>query len=228
MDKDYDRRDDSKLPPVRLYRELEHGEQLVVAADPSEGASDYCAAAALSKRHLDCPFVYNDRTDSTQFGYELYNFCKYIFNKTGMWPRLAVERNTGQATISTLKLLNYPYLFRMIDFAATASTEGGDIGWVTTGSWSAGELVGTRRKMLDDLALAIKQKRIKMYDEEQIRQIMAFRWYRGGGRQQSNKKDDLLFATGIAWQLQLVTPEQYLDDFSVEEFKKEQEKWRFK
>lgn len=217
----------NKLEPTRLYRELERGEQLVVFADPAE-AQDYCAAAAISKKYYDCPLVFNAVMESSQFGYELNNFCKYIFNQTGMWPKLAVERNTGQATIYVLKTLNYPDLFRMVDFSASASTEGGGIGWVTTGHWSGAELQGTRRKMFDDLALAIRQEAIKLYDEEQIRQCMAFRIVKGRGQQRANKKDDLLVATAGAWQIQQTTPSAYLDDFNREEFLKEREKWRFR
>lgn len=211
--------------PFRAYRELEYGEQVTVFGDPAEGG-DYCAAVACSKKHYDFPLVFNERMDSAQFGYEINSFCKYIFNQTKMWPKLAIERNTGQATIYVLKQLNYPDLFRMVDFAATNSQEKGDIGWVTTGSWSGGELIGTRRKMFDDFGLALKQGILKLYDEDQIRQIMNMRRIHGGGRAPAAKKDDIAIATFGSWQVHLITPTQYLDDFNVEEFKKEQQKWR--
>ena len=104
--------------PAKLYRKLEYGEQFVVFGDPAE-SQDFCAAAACSKKRYDFPLVYNEVTESSQFGYELYSMCKYIFNRTGLWPKLAVERNTGQATIFVLKNLNYPDLFRMVDFSTT-------------------------------------------------------------------------------------------------------------
>lgn len=216
-----------QIYPVRLYRELDMGEQLVVFADPAE-SQDYCAAVAISKRHYDCPLVFNEVIESSQFGYELNNLCKYIYNKTQMWPKLAVERNTGQATIYVLKTLNYPDLFRMVDFSASATTEGGGIGWLTTGHWSGGELQGTRRKMLDDLALAIRQGVIKIYDEQQLRQLMSFMYVKGRVQAKSGKKDDLVVATAGAWQIQMITPSIFLDDFDQEEFNKEKEKWRFK
>ena len=145
-----------------------------------------------------------------------------------MWPKLAVERNTGQATIYVLKELNYPDLFRMVDFSATSTHEGGGIGWVTTGHWSGGELGGTRRKMLDDLALGIRQGILKMYDPEQIKQHKSFMNVRGRAQAKSGKKDDLVMATAGAWQLQLITPTIYLDNFDDEKFKEERQKWRFK
>ncbi len=214
-------------PDVKVYRKLDEGEQIIIAADPAE-VNDFCAAVAVSKKQLDFPIVYNAVTDSAQFGYDVYNLAKYVFNKTQMWPKVAIERNVGMATIMVLKQLNYPDLFRMIDPVAQSSQEKGGIGWNTTGHWSGGEIQGTRRKMLDDMALAIKQGKVKMYDEQQIKQFKSFVNYRGRGQARSNKKDDLVVASCIAWQVQDITPTMYLDDFDQEEFKKEKEKFRFK
>ncbi len=65
------------LPPVRLYRKLERGEQFIVFGDPAD-SNDYCAAVAVSKKQYDFPLIYNQVVESSQFGYDLYNFCKYI------------------------------------------------------------------------------------------------------------------------------------------------------
>ena len=62
--------------PVKLYRKLEIGEQLVVFADPAD-SQDYCAAAVCSKKYLDFPLILNEIMESSQFGYELNNLCKY-------------------------------------------------------------------------------------------------------------------------------------------------------
>ena len=221
---------DINMPPVRLYRELQHGEQFVIGADPAE-ARDFCAAVAFSKKNFDFPIVFNMVVDSNQFGYDLNNMAKFIFDRTGMWPKLTVERNVGMATIFVLKNLNYPNLFRMVDFTGleTGGTEGGQYGWTTTGSLKGGELIGTRRKMLDDLALVIKQGLVKIYDEQQIRQMKSFVVVKGGRAQaRANTHDDLVMSTAIAWQTHLVTPTEYLDSFDRDAWLKEKEKWRFK
>lgn len=213
---------------IHIYRELQMGEQIVIFADPAD-SNDYCAAVACSKKYYDFPIVFNAVMESSQFGYELNSFAKYVFNKTGMWPKLAVERNTGQATIFVLKNLNYPDLFRMVDFAsAGGSYEKGQIGWITTGHISGGELQGTRRKMLDDLALAIKQGQIKIFDPVQIKQLKSFVIIKGRAQARSNKKDDLVMATAGAWQVQLLTPDYSFTDWDEEEWQKEKTKWRFK
>jgi len=215
------------LPPVRLYRELEWGEQIVVFADPAE-SQDFCAAAAFSKKHFDYPLIYNQITESSQFGYDLYNFCRYIYNRTQMWPVLAVERNVGQATLYVLQQLNYSRIFRMVDFSAAQGNKQGNLGWLTTGSIVGGEVQGTRRKMLDDFALTLRQGQITMYDEQQILQFKSFVIVKGRAQARANTHDDLVMATTGAWQIHLLTPTEYLDDFDIEEFRKSQDKWRFR
>ena len=214
--------------PVNIYRVPDSGEQFVIFADPAD-SQDFCAAVACSKKKYDFPIVFNEVMDSSQFGYELFYMAKYIFNRTNMWPKLAVERNTGQATIYVLKNLNYPDLFRMVDFSAKGSTyEKGGIGWVTTGYVAGGELRGTRRKMLDDLSLSIRQGQLKIYDKTQIKQMRSFQIVKGRAQARSNKKDDLVMATAGAWQVHQLTPSHDFGNWDPEKFREEKEKWRFK
>lgn len=224
----FDGFDFSEHYPCRVYRELEVGEQTVIFADPAD-SQDYCAAVVFSKKHYDFPIVFNEVIESSQFGYELNNLAKYVNNRTNLWPKMAVERNTGQATIFVLQQLNYPDLFRMVDFASTAPREGGGIGWVTTGHLSGGELQGTRRKMLDDLAHSIRQGVLKLYDKEQIRQLKSFVIVKGGRAQaRSGKHDDLVMATAGAWQVAQLTPDVDFGDYDEGAMREQREKWRFK
>ena len=214
--------------PMRIYREPSIGEQFVIFADPAD-SQDFCAAVACSKKHYDFPIVFNEVMDSSQFGYELFYLAKYIYHRTDMWPKLAVERNTGQATIYVLKQLNYPDLFRMVDFSSQGSTyEKGGIGWVTTGYIGGGELQGTRRKMLDDLSLSLKQGVLTISDKQQLKQMKSFRIVKGRAQARSGKKDDLVMATAGAWQVHQLTPSADYGDYDVEELRREKEKWRFK
>ena len=95
-----------KLPPFRVYRDLERDEHICIFADPAEG-NDYCAAVGISKKYSDTPIVFNDRIESSQFGHELNHIAKYVEERTHIWPTLGVERNVGQATIYVLTQLNY-------------------------------------------------------------------------------------------------------------------------
>jgi len=211
----------------RVYRALDVNEQLVMFADPAD-SQDYCAAVAFSKKHNDYPIVFNEIMESSQFGYELFNMGKYIQMRTNLWPKLAVERNTGQATIFVLQQLNYSNMFRMVDFTSMAPHEAGGLGWITTGHISGGELQGTRRKMLDDLALGIKQGIFKMYDKEQIGQLKSFVIVKGRAQARANRHDDLVMATAGAWQVAQLTPDEDFGEYNPEALKEHREKWRFK
>lgn len=223
-DKDF-RPDISKLMPYRLYRDLEPNEQTCIFADPSEGG-DFCAAVVVSKKHADFPFVYNYHTESSQFGYDLNKIARYVFKKTGIWPTIGVERNTGQATIHVLQELNYPDLFRMRVFDHSTVSETAKIGWTTNAA--------TRTKMLDDLALAFRQGVLKIYDRETLYQMSSFviKVKKGHGARaeaESGKNDDLVIATAGAWQLYSLV--QTFDDFGYQtdsDIAEEREKWRFK
>lgn len=211
----------------RVYRKLDVGEQLIIFADPAD-SQDFCAAVAFSKKYRDYPIVFNEVMESSQFGYELYNMAKYIETRTNIWPRMAVERNTGQATIFVLQQLNYPDMFRMVDFSSSNMHEGGGVGWVTTGNIAGGELRGTRRKMLDDLALEIKQGQTKLYDVEQIRQMKAFVIVKGRAQARANAKDDLVMATAGALQVAELTPDSDFGEYDPEALRQQREKWRFR
>lgn len=219
------RPDISDLQETRLYRPLEKNEQTCIFADPAEGGN-FCAAVLVSKKHADFPVVYNKRVESSQFGHDLYKLSKFVQNRTGILPTIAVERNTGQATIYVLQEYNYPNLFRMRVFDHRSVTESAKIGWTTT--------TATRTKMLDDLALALRQGRIKIYDRESLYQLTSFvikqkRGHTPRAEAEAGKNDDLVISTAGAWQLyNLVASFDWGDEDSPEDIANEREKWRFK
>lgn len=209
-----------KYESFRVYRELEEGEHICIFADPAEGG-DYCAAVGISKKYLDAVVVFNERMESSQFGHELYHIAKHIERRTKVWPTIGVERNTGQATIYVLVNFNYPDMYRMRVFDAMGYKESEKLGWLMTEA--------NRRKMLDDLKLTVRQRGVKIYDREIVDQLRAFVIKKKGRAEaESGKFDDLVIALGGAYQLSILVPKKEFQDDYMDEFKKEQEKWRFK
>jgi ribonucleoside-triphosphate reductase (formate) len=203
--------------PFRLYRELEDGEQMCIFGDPAEG-QDYCAAVAVSKRHGDFPFVYSRKVGSSQFGYDLHKMAKYINHRTNIWPTIAVERNVGAATIFVLQELHYPNLYRMDIFDSSTNKKSSKIGWLMTKS--------TRRKMLDDFAMAVRQGQAHVYDLETIEQMLSFVFKDGKPQAESGKNDDLVIScysndtqvlTKNGWKLiQNVMPGEMIPSLNLE------------
>lgn len=178
---------------VRTYRELEAGEGTVIAADPAEEGGDYCAAVVKSRKHKDTVLVFEAQMKSAQFGYELERIARYVQRKAELWPMIGVERNTGAATIASLELLNYPNLFRMPKPGEDQPTENDKVGWHTN--------TASRRKMLDELSLSLKQEQNGIFDERTIEQLQTFVMIKGKAQASTGNNDDLVMAEAIAWQL---------------------------
>ncbi len=181
---------------IRIYRQLEGDEALIGGADPGEGVS-YCAGVFLSRRYKDTPLVYHARVESPQFGEELMKIGLYTKRKTGHFPLLAVERNIGQATIAKLLDLGYPteMLYRQKTFDRVSKKVEERIGFVTSSA--------NRRKILDELALAIRRKELKIYDKQIITEMLTFviNERTNEPRPESGTFSDLIMATAIANQL---------------------------
>jgi len=180
---------------ICLFRQPEEGEQIVIGADPAEG-NDYSAFVALSKKNADVVMAGQSKEESSQLGHALDHVGKWFFKKTNIYPTIAPERNVGAATIYVLKSLNYPEIFRPPDsFIKTDEDQTEVYGWHTN--------IATRPKMLDDLALAIRQKVIKIPDERIINELLTFIRNEKTGKPEAEHGcyDDLVMSLAIAWQM---------------------------
>lgn len=188
---------------TRIYRALEGDEELVAGGDPGNGGS-YSAGVYISRRHGDVPIVFSSRVESPQFGAELHNIGLYVKKKTGHFPYLAVERNIGQGTIEKLRDLGYPLmsLYRQRTFDRLSNQEEERIGWVTSSA--------SRRKMLDQLAMAIRLKELKIYDEALVNEMLTFiiNERTGEPRPEQGAYSDMIMALAIAYQMYTLTPKQ--------------------
>lgn len=186
----------------KLYRPIEQGEKFVIGADPADGGTNYCAAQAYSLRHRDFPFVFHARMEATQFGHELYKMGLYMKIATGEFPLLAVEKNTGGSTIYVLMQYNYPNLFRMPKSLLDPTgkdKEQGEIGFQTN--------VTTRMMIVDGLAMALRQRAIKIYDLDTVKELMTFVVKASGKPEAANGCfDDLVMSKAIALKAAEVSP----------------------
>lgn len=191
----------------------------MIAGDPAEGG-DNSTFVAISKNKSDVVMISVSKEESSQLGYTLSHIGKWFEKQTGNYPCIAVEKNTGAATIFVLKQLNYPNLFKMpSSFTASDMQTGDQFGWVTSSA--------TRPKMLDDLALAIRQQAVKIPSKPVIDELYSFVRNEKTGKPQADvgAHDDLVIALAIAWQLYQIAP-----TFSQEEYydinKDLAKKWR--
>jgi len=203
---------------IYLYRQPKENEQFVVSGDPAEGG-DNSTFVALSKFNAEVVMVGQSKEESSQLGHTLNQVGRWLHKKTGSYPVIAVEKNVGAATIYVLKTLNYPELFKMPNsFTRSEDTESEQYGWSTN--------TATRPKMLDDLALAIRQRVIKIPSKQIVDELYSFIRNARTGKPEADRgsHDDLCMALAIAWQLyQVVEISTEDDNFSFEELQRTNE-----
>ena len=201
---------------IYQHRHPDHQEDIVIGADPAEG-NDWSAWVAISKQRADVVMIGRSKCESSQLGHELNHIGRWFHKQTTLFPVIAPERNVGAATIYVLKELNYPQLYRGTDsFVKQTELAGTQYGWHTN--------TATRPKMLDDLALAVRQKAITLPSTVLIDEMYTFIRNEKTGKPEAEVgcNDDLVMSLAIAWQLYSVVPTQ----IDTTNYKYEGSKWK--
>lgn len=179
------------------YRDLLPGEFIVVGGDCSQGGNDYNVCQFVSKTMLDVPIVYRSQGVAAQMTGVLIPALERIYDRTGIKPVVALERNNGGASeMERLDTLNRnqkysPYTMRSI--GVTDRNETSKLGFDTTSA--------TRPMMLGDLKKVIDEKAITIYDKATINELFSFVRIKGKPQAEEGSHDDTIFALAIAWQL---------------------------
>lgn len=187
----------------RRYRQWQPGEFVLVAADTAAGGGDYCAAQFLSKDKIDVPLVYHSKTIATEMTPVLHKELEAIYDKTGLQPVIAYERNNGGVfEIERLAALNRRGKYRIyeqkIGIGSKDATENSKkLGWDTNSA--------TRPAMLSMLKDAVDNRAITIYDKPTINEMFSFivkqtssSWKAAA---EQGAHDDLVMALAIVWQL---------------------------
>lgn len=186
---------------IKHYRNLDHGEFIVVGVDTAAGGTDYCAAQFLSKTKLDVPIVYHQHTLASEMTPVLQQELERIYDVTGVAPVVAYENNNGGIfeleRLATLNRLNKYKIFTMPTYGAMTNPQPTKLGWSTN--------TATRPKMLADLKECIDGHLIKIYHKRTIEEMFSFivvqtttTWK---AQAESGGHDDLVMSLAIAWQL---------------------------
>lgn len=185
----------------RQYRELEKGEQLVVACDTGNGGGDFCAAPFISVTKKDVPLVYHSAGIAPDMTDAMAPALDAIADKTNVRPTVTYELNNGGFNeLRRLEAMNRQGKFILWRPVLPEGKGYGDMGWTTT------EL--DRKSMLTDLKDCLDNGVLRLYDKELVKELLAFVNIRrpGGGwkpQAESGSHDDLVMALAITWQLAL-------------------------
>lgn len=190
----------------RQYRDIDRGEQILVAVDTCSGGGDRTAAQFLSKTKIDVPLVYHSKITTSDYIPLLVRALEYINDITGVRPVVALERNNGGAFLTDrLAQLNYMgkyEMFRMPAFGTqdTRLQDTVKYGWDTNSA--------TRPKMLQELKDAVDKQAVGVFDKPTITEMFAFvinqRNNSWKAQAENGSKDDLVMSLAIAWQMYLL------------------------
>lgn len=188
----------------RKYRDFEHGEFVLCFADTSAGGGDFCAAQFLSKTKLDVPLIYHKQIIATEMTPVLHNKLEEIYEKTGIPPVVAYERQNGglfeMDRLDSLNRLQKYMIYQQQTGQGTVDSisSAKKLGWDTTSI--------TRPKMLLDLKDAIDNKLITLYDRPTINELFSFvnklmpsgKWK---PLAETGAHDDLVMSLAGVWQM---------------------------
>ncbi len=196
------------------YREIERDEFILCAVDTASGGLDYTGAQFLSKNRIDVPLVFHSKVTTADFIPKLSRVLESIFDKTGIKPVVALERQNGGAFLmDRLAGINYKgkyEIFHMPNFGKEENAESVILGWDTN--------TATRPRMLADLKDAIDKRVITVYDKATIAEMFSFIIVQTSSawkaQAEKNSHDDLIMPLAIVWQMYQIcdVPTQNVED----------------
>lgn len=195
---------------IRQYRPIKEGEFFVIGGDCSQGGIDSNWVQFLSKDRLDVPLVLEQQGVASDMTPVLHQTLEWIFDKTGIQPVIALERNMGGASeMERLRKLNRQNKYRIYLHKRTGNRKGEEqtekLGYSTD--------TLTRPTLVGDLKVAIDNQGLKVYDEETVNQLSTFIVNKSGKPEAApNTHDDAVMSLAIAWQLFQTETKVVLDD----------------
>jgi hypothetical protein len=189
----------------RQFRDIERGEQFVVAADTGNGGGDRCAVQFLSLTCKDVPLVYHSPGITPDMTDDLSSALETLATQTAIKPLVTYELNNGGFNeLVRLSKLNRSQQWMMWYQADEHGVPTDRMGWTTTEQ--------SRRSMLVDLKDAIDNQHFRIYDPETVKELFSFVNMKrpGGGwkpQAEVNAHDDLVMSLAVTWQLALTAPQ---------------------
>lgn len=192
---------------LKVWKEPVVGHSYVIGADVAEGIEvapgetdkdkkhDYSCAVVLDRMTAEIVAVWHGHITGDQYGRQLDMLGRYYNNAI-----LGVEKNfQGLAPLIMLRDLNYPRIYYREKIGLSADKSTPEMGWRTDRF--------TRPMMIEELSKWLREKRLNIYDQEMVGEMMSFvRYPDGQGRAASNAFDDRVIALMIAVQMYLRNP----------------------
>jgi hypothetical protein len=184
---------------IRIFRDLKQGEFIVFGGDCSQGGIDSNWVQGISKDRIDVPIVLEERGVAAGMTPKLHQLLEWVYDKTGVQPIIALERNMGGASeMERLRVLNRLNKYRLYVYKSFGNSSGEKqterLGYVTDQA--------SRPRLVGDLKQAVDSDNMRIYDKETIDQLSTFIVSKSGKPEAApNTHDDAVMSLAIAWQL---------------------------
>lgn len=184
---------------LRLYRQPQKGEFYVVGGDCAQGGIDSNWVQFVSKDRVDVPLVLQMSGVASSMTPVLHQTLEWLYDKTGVQPVVALERNMGGASeMERLRKLNRLNKYRIYLYRRVGKSDGEQqtetLGFVTDSI--------SRPRMLGDLKEAIDATGLTIYDKNTVDQLSTFIVNKNNRPEAApNTHDDAVMSLAIAWQL---------------------------
>lgn len=191
---------------IRLYRQLNKGEFIVVGGDCSQGGIDSNWGQFISKDRVDVPLVLEISGVAADMTPILHQTLEWVFDQTGVQPIIALERNMGGSSeMERLRKLNRLDKYRIYYMKQPDGTATNKPGFTTD--------TASRPRLVGDLKVAIDSIGLKIYDEETTNQLSTFIVNKNGKPEAApNTHDDAVMSLGVGWQLFQTENKVIIDD----------------
>ena len=190
---------------LKLWKLPKPGHAYVIGADVAEGIAttdgtkggDYSCAVVMDRMTAEIVCIWHGHISGDQFGRQLDLLGKFYYNAT-----IGVEKNyQGLTPLIMLRDLNYPNIYYREKIGLDADKQTPEMGWRTDRF--------TRPMMIEEASKWIREKRITIYSEDLVDEMMSFiRWPDGQGRAARNAYDDRVMSLMIAIQMYIRNPFQ--------------------
>lgn len=198
--------DENPKGNLKIWEKPNQAHSYVIGADVAEGISlsdegssekerDYSVAVVMDRNTAQIVATWHGHIDGDVFGRQLdllgrfYNFAL-----------IGVEKNyQGLAPLMVLRDLNYPKIYYREKIGLDSDKMTAEMGWRTDRF--------TRPMMIDETSKWLRERRIEIYDDAIVGEMMSFvRYPDGQGRAAKNSFDDRVIALMIAIQMYIRNP----------------------
>ena len=191
---------------LEVWREPDGMHAYVMGVDTAEGLGhgDYSCIQVLDVGTGEQAAIWHGRIPPDALAVEV--------TRLGLWYRDALccveSNNHGLTTITMLRQLGYPRLFRQRSLNRTTNKVSQEFGWRTTRT--------SKPLMIDDLGMALRNDELSLYDVNTVQELRTFT-RNDRGTMSGSPFDDRVMALALANQMRRYAhaPEyvEYVDDY---------------